>query len=143
MWTRSLAPHYDPQDRATGACMSYDPSISPDPAHWMAMTEEERLIQVVEYHERTKVTLPNARLHAALHVTVENQIAQQYAPTVEALARLTGEGLPRHEALHAIAEVVVNQLHQLIQRGAPEFDEAAYERELALLTAQRWKADAG
>lgn len=119
--------------------MSYDPSANPDPHGWLALSEEQRLNEVLEYHQRAGTTLPNARLHAALHVTVENQLAQQYGPTVEALARLVRDGLDRHEALHAIAEVVAAQMQHLLQRREPNFDEAEFERELAVLTAERWR----
>jgi hypothetical protein len=121
--------------------MAYDPSVNPDPAHWLALTEEARLNDVLEYHERVGTKLPNARVHAALHVTVENQLAQQYGPTVEALRRLLLEGLDRHEAVHAIGTVVAAQMYELLKGRAPKFDEAAYERELAVLTADRWRRD--
>ena len=119
--------------------MSYDPSEPPDPGEWLALSEEERLNRVLEYHERASAKIRNARLHAALHVTVENQVAQQYGPTVEALERLLREGLDRHDAVHAIAEAVAAQMQRLLEHRGPKFDEAAYERDLAVLTAERWK----
>lgn len=119
--------------------MPYDPSTNTDSTHWLALSEEARLNEVLEYHQRTGAKLPNARVHAALHVTIENQLAQHYGPTVEALQRLMREGLDRHEAVHAIAAVAATQMYDLIKGGAPKFDEAAYERDLAVLTADRWR----
>ena len=37
--------------------------------------EGEREILVEDYHERAGIELPNAHVHAAIHVVVENQIA--------------------------------------------------------------------
>ena len=119
--------------------MSYDPLNPPEPARWLALSEADRLTQVLEFHEAAGVTLPNVRLHAALHVTVENQVAEGYTAVVEALARLTGEGLDRHEAVHAVAAAVAERMRQVLQSGRPAFDKAAYDSELAALTAEGWK----
>ena len=118
--------------------MAYDPDANPLATEWLALSEERRLDEVVEYHRRTRVELPNARVHAAIHVTVENQLAQQYAPTVHALDRLVREGLSRHEAIHAIGGAVATQMFEVLKRRVP-FDAAAFERDLAALTAERWR----
>jgi hypothetical protein len=123
--------------------MPYNPSIAPDARGWLALSEAERLDEVREYHDRTKARLPNAALHAAMHVTIENQLAENYGPAVVTLARLISEGLQRHDAIHAIASVAAVHLHELMQRGAAPFDQAAYERDLTALTADAWKANAG
>jgi hypothetical protein len=118
--------------------MRYDPSAPPDPQRWLGLTEDERIDVVLRHHRRTKVKLPAPRMHAALHVMVENQLAEGYEAAVAALARLTASGLQRHEAIHAIASVAIVQMHASMQGGAQVFDTAAYDRELAALTAERW-----
>ena len=123
--------------------MPYDPLRPPDPAGWLALSERDRLDQVLEFHAPAGGTLPNARLHAALHVTVENQVAEGYRAVVEALARLTGEGLDRHEAVHAVGAAVAERMRQVLQSGTRAFDRLAYEGDLAALTAADWKARAG
>lgn len=120
--------------------MSYDPLVPPDRAQWLALAEQERLDQVLAYHERVKATVANLRLHAALHVTVENQLAEPYGAVVAAMERLLGEGLDRHEALHAVGSVVAEQMRQVLRSGRPVFDRAAYEGALAALTAEAWRS---
>jgi hypothetical protein len=119
--------------------MAYDPSKDPHSGRWLTLTEAERLDQVVRAHRRLHLHLPNVRLHAALHVVVENQLAEEYKATVAALERLTGEGVSRHDAIHAIASVVVEQMHDLMQPGGAQVDLAAYDQALQALTADRWR----
>lgn len=108
--------------------MSYDPSIDPDLDEWLALGEDARLDQVRAYHRRARVKLPNERIHAALHVTVENQLAEPYGPAVETLERLLREGLSRHDAIHAIASVVATRVHEMLQQKKL-FDADVYRRE--------------
>jgi hypothetical protein len=115
----------------------YDPLIAPDPAHWLSLSEDERTELVLKHHRRAKTKLPKARMHAAMHVMVENQLAEGYPAVVEALDRLIAGGLHRHAALHAIASVAIVQLHAVMQ-GSREFDRAAYDRELRALTVETW-----
>ena len=97
--------------------MPYDPSKDAHSGRWLTLTEDERLDQVVHAHRRLGVHLPNVRLHALMHVVVENQLAEQYQPTVMALRRLIGEGMSRHDAIHAIASVLTAQMHDLMAGG--------------------------
>jgi hypothetical protein len=92
---------------------------------------------VLEHHAADGVKLPNARLHAALHVVVENQVAEGYPAVVRALERLAGQGLVRHAALHAIGNVVALQMHAHLARGAERFETDAYERALDALDGRR------
>jgi hypothetical protein len=58
--------------------------------------------------------MPNSSLHAAIHVVVENQVALGgEIPVQETLARLMGEGLSRHEAVHAVGSVLAGILFDL------------------------------
>ena len=119
--------------------MRYHPSRAPDPQLWLALDEGARTEHVLRYHRRAKVKLPSPRMHAAMHVMVENQIAEGYVAALAALARLVAGGLDRHDAIHAIASVAIVQMHAVMQGGTHVFDEAAYERELNALTAGGWR----
>ena len=55
--------------------LQYDPLEAPEPEEWLAIDEAERIHLAQDYHRRTRVRLPNEKLHAVFHVVVENQIA--------------------------------------------------------------------
>ena len=85
----------------------YDPDKPIDAQEWMALDEGERQYLVEQYHRKKRIKMPNARMHAVFHVVVENQIALgDEIPAQKTLARLMGEGLSRHDAVHAIGSVV-------------------------------------
>lgn len=48
----------------------------------------------------------SSKSHAAFHLAVETQAATGFEPTVRALERLRGQGLNRHDAIHAIGSVL-------------------------------------
>jgi len=50
----------------------YDPQNPPDREGWLSLDESEQIEIVLQYHRRARVRLPNARLHATMHVVVEN-----------------------------------------------------------------------
>jgi hypothetical protein len=118
--------------------MPYDPFVTPDARSWLALSEAQRIDDVLDYHRRSQIVSPSARLHAALHVTVENQLAEGHAPAVAALERLMAAGIDRHEAIHAIATVAAAQMQRVLRDKRP-FDQAAYEQDLLALTAEDWK----
>jgi hypothetical protein len=119
---------------------TYDPDTAPDPKIWLELDEGERLLLVSDYHEQAGEELPNAQLHAAIHVVVENQLAETYLPAVEALARLLREGLSRHDAVHAIGSVLAEQIWTQTQGGGTaDGPHMVYEQELRTLTAQSWR----
>jgi hypothetical protein len=120
----------------------YDPNQPPEPRSWLALDEAERIRQVEVFHRKARIRLPTARGHAALHVIVENQIALgSETPAAATLARLTRQGLSRHDALHAIATVLAEHLNAL-QRGEFTSDRDpndAYYAALAELTPESWR----
>ena len=123
--------------------MRYDPDRELDAKAWLELDEGERAILVEDYHRRARIKLPNVKVHAALHAVVENQIALggDY-PVAETLERLMGEGLDRHDAVHAIGSVLVEHLFEIMQgRGGGGINEA-YVRDLARLTAKKWRSEA-
>ena len=68
-----------------------------------------------------KIHLPNDQVHAAIHMIVENQITLgDELPVQSTLERLISEGLDRHEAIHAIGEVLVEHMYILLQTDSDE-----------------------
>jgi hypothetical protein len=124
--------------------MRYDPDRQPGPETWLALDESERIDSVIAHHRRTRVRLENAKAHAVAHVIVENQIALGEPPLASAtLARLMDEGLGRHDAVHAIASIVLGLMFDALREPGGRLDfNAQYHRELATLTAASWRAQA-
>ena len=118
--------------------MRYDPMQDPDAEEWRDADEFERLSAVVEYHRKARIKLPNVRAHAAIHMVVENQLAEGYECAVRTLWRLTAAGLNRHEAIHAIGSVVTTHMHALLGGAKQGFDAEAYSRDLDGLEAAKW-----
>lgn len=62
----------------------------------------------------------NPFLHAHLHLVVENQVRTGAPPearrAVEELARRMGD---RHEALHAVAAILIDEMRLMMQNGRP------------------------
>jgi hypothetical protein len=124
--------------------MRYDALKAPDPQDWLDLDEQERIDQVIDYHRRYHLPMgESVKLHGVAHVIVENQIAFGDSPAVpETLARLMGEGLDRHDALHAVGSVVMGLMYEALRmrgKGAGDIN-AKINRELAALTAESWRA---
>jgi len=121
----------------------YDPLEAPNPKEWLALGEMRRLELVEDYHRRARVRLPNARMHAAMHAVVENQIALgDEIPVQRTAQRLMAEGLDRHDAIHAIAWVLAGHMWDLTREpGVAKADDpnVPYYAALEQLTAQRWR----
>jgi hypothetical protein len=123
--------------------MRYDPALPPNREDWTELDEGERIALVSEYHRRAGIRVPNLRVHAAMHVTVENQVLMgEQTPVAATLTRLMTEGLDRHEAIHAIASVLAGVMFDAIKAQGSDDLSAAYFREVAQLTAEKWRAQA-
>ena len=121
--------------------MKYNPISEPLPGEWLSLPEAERLDSVVDYHKVHGGFGENLRMHAVIHVVVENQIAAGEPPVVaQTLRRLTREGLSRHDAVHAVGSVLAESIFPLLKGSQAEFDEAAYVSALSSLTAKGWRA---
>ena len=123
--------------------MHYDASKAPDPEAWLELDEQDRIDQVIDYHKRAKKPVgENNKLHAAAHVIVENQVAMGDVTVVPAtLARLMREDLDRHDAIHAIASVLVGIFFDVAKDPSKRIEiNASYGRELAELTAASWRS---
>ena len=117
----------------------YDPMLDPDPEQWIALDEDERVDMVMEYHQEAGIELPDENTHALLHVVVENQIALGEETPVDAvLHRLIDENLDRHDAVHAIASVLVNHMYELMHGEDAALGNDEYYAELEKLTAEKW-----
>lgn len=118
----------------------YDPDHAPNPEQWLALDEQVRIHLAEEYHRTKRIKLPNARAHAAFHAIVENQIAENFESVVRAMARLSAEGLSRHESIHAIASVLAEHIQELFSTTADEKHSAAiYSAAVERLTAKGWR----
>jgi len=123
--------------------MRYDPNRQPNGEEWSDLDESERIDLVVDYHRRARIAVPNLSIHASLHVIVENQILMgNETPVAATLGRLMAEGLDRHDAIHAIASVMSAVMFDAM-KPQPNGDlNAAYFREVAALTAAKWRSQA-
>lgn len=121
----------------------YDPLIEPNPEEWRDLDEQERIQLVEDYHRRARLPLPRARrsIHAMIHVVVENQIAASDPALVRhTVQRLIAEGLDRHDAIHAVASIVAEQLHSALH-GKENFSTMRYVNDLESLTAESWRRE--
>ena len=124
---------------------TYDPMEHPDPDHWLALDEDERIYLIEEFHKRARVDLPNVRLHVSFHAVVETQLASSDPPqAVETLERLLGEGLDRHDAIHAIGSILSEVMYHAMQNPTENADPTqAYIEGLKDLTVEKWLASGG
>ena len=121
---------------------AYDPQHAPDPTQWLALGEDDRVALVRTWHEADATTAPpdSPAAHAAMHAVVENQLATDHAPTVQAMARLLAEGLSRHEAVHAIGAVLIAQIWRALRDPDHAGDLAATcDAQIAQLSAEAWR----
>jgi hypothetical protein len=120
---------------------TYDPSKSIDPGEWLKLSEFERMDIVRDFHEASGEELPDDALemHTIFHVIVENQLAEEVELLPETIAKLTRQGLDRHEAIHAIAAIISEDIFDLWKGNKTEFPTKQYRRKLEKITAKRWK----
>lgn len=121
---------------------AYNPERESEPASWLALDEQERIVLVETWHRGARIKLPNVRLHATLHVIVENQLALNLDPVVRAMHRLRKEGLTRHDAIHAIGSVVAEHLFGILNTNQDDDAAASQARYCAAverLTAAGWR----
>lgn len=124
--------------------MDYDPNHAPPRDQWRALDEAEQLHLVRVYHRQADVDLPNLELHAVLHTIIENQVALgDETPVPDALERLQGEGLTRHQSIHAVASVLMLHLDELMgltgtEAATDAFDVESYYEDVRSLTKEKW-----
>ena len=120
----------------------YDPEFAPVAADWLDLDEEERLLLVEAYHRDARISMPKSarKLHASMHVAVENQLVENDEPVVRALGRLMKEGLTRHDAVHAIGSLVAEMIYDLLKKtDTPEISRVRYYAAVERLTVETWR----
>ncbi|HEX6746485.1 MAG TPA: hypothetical protein VF092_04155 [Longimicrobium sp.] len=123
----------------------YDPDRAPEPTRWLATPEDQRLEIIRRFHRKAGIRIPNMTVHVVLHSIVENQVALgDETPVAATLARLMREGLTRHDAIHAVATVLLRHMTALMEDEVPEGEDpnVRYFAELEELTADAWLASA-
>lgn len=123
---------------------AYNPAIAPDPTEWLALDEDERLRRVETYHRHAAPSLLKPKLHAIVHIVIENHVAMgNELPVRRTLERLVAEGLDRHEALHALGTVLAARIGDAIDDPkASAFPAEVYNKDLELITAEGWRRQA-
>jgi hypothetical protein len=116
----------------------YDAMRAPEPAEWLELDEQERIILIERFHGKEREQCDSPKIHA----TIETQLALNEPVTAkEALTRLMREGLNRHEAIHAIGSILAQQIHEtLTATGGKSVTSVDYATALATLSAASWRA---
>ncbi len=117
---------------------SYNPETTPDPSHWLTLDEQERILLIETYHKKAKIRLPNVNMHSVIHAIVENQIAENLPYVISAMARLSKQGLSRHDSIHAIGAVLTEHLFDLKATDSGEVINARYAAAIERLDGKAW-----
>lgn len=119
----------------------YNPSQAPNSEEWLSLDEAERINLVENFHEESGEDIPDGaeRIHAAIHVAVENQFALDTQPVSKIVAKLIRQGLDRHEALHAVGAVLSEDLFNLQSGKDESWNQESYNKRLEKLSAKRWR----
>lgn len=119
----------------------YDPSVQPEKDKWLEASESEKISLVQEFHEMNDNDLDEEALavHSSLHVIVENQLAMGVELLPETVAKLMRQGLSRHEAIHAIGAIIVDDVFAIVREEKARFSPKQYRRKLEKITAKRWR----
>jgi hypothetical protein len=123
-----------------GFGLGYDADRAPDIAEWSAADEAARVAAIRAYHDQLDdhPDAPNPKLHALMHVIVENQLAAGDPPEAsQTLARLLAAGASRHAAIHAIASIVAKEM-QAVMKNERVYDREATARRLEHLRPADW-----
>jgi hypothetical protein len=124
---------------STGNVNRYDPEVAPNSEEWLELDEQERFSQIEQYHQHARIKLPNLTAHAIFHAIIENQIAEKLEPVVRAMARLSNDNLSRHDAVHAIANVAAEHVHDLFKNSDDAQNSLArYNAAVERITAKNW-----
>ncbi len=118
---------------------SYNASKTRNSENWLALDETTRLDLIEDYVDKFEKEIGDEkkRIHATAHLIVENQLALNEEPTVDAYSRLMRQGLNRHETIHAIGAVVFEGIYSSL-KGNDEVSINSYKNRLRKLTAKRW-----
>jgi preprotein translocase subunit SecA len=107
------------------------------------LTGGEKELITINHVEAREPHVGSRSEHARFHVIVEDQIAMgEETPASATLDRLMVEGLSRHESIHAIASIIMEEVLASMNEGIKRTEEDYFES-LGNLTAARWFADYG
>lgn len=120
---------------------NYDPNTAPDAVQWLSLDEGERMRSVEAAHRKLSLGDPKRdRLHAIVHLVVENQLAGNNPAAVAAtVERFRAAGVSRHEAVHAVGSVMAQFMFGAMSKEE-SFDESRYVVQLAGLDPVAWRA---
>jgi len=120
----------------------YDPNSPPDPTRWLELDEQERILLIEQFHRKVHGQAESRKAHSVIHAIVETQLAMNDpASAREALARLTGAGLDRHDAIHAMGSILAEHLFEALRGSSAEhISNDAYAQALSKLTATTWRS---
>ena len=117
----------------------YDPEQKPNASEWLALGEHVRIDLAYRFHKAARIKAPNEKAHAVFHAIIENQIAENIETIVRAVSRLQMGGLSRHDALHAIAAVMAEHLHEVMAtENSSSIPNESYFAAVERLTAKGW-----
>jgi len=87
-----------------------------------------------------KIDRPSVQVHATMHAIVETQIAPDDQTPVHLKARqLMTQGLDRHEAIYAIASVLLGHLNDIVRNPEAVGDpNRHYYAALRRLNVRKW-----
>ena len=113
--------------------------------------EDARLVKAMQEHpeyadiwdhlselsnEEIEIDGVNPIIHIMGHQTVENQLAQDDPKEVrQTIRQLMRQGYTRHQAIHAVGGVVMDEIWNILKEKRP-FDEERYLRGLRELTKE-------
>lgn len=120
----------------------YNPDKPLNISEWLVLDDEQRKILVSNFHESTEEEFQDdgaLTMHCYMHVVVENQIATNVDLVSETVTKLVRQGLSRHEALHAISAIIVEDIFDMLKGTKSEFCPKKYRRKLEKITAKRWR----
>jgi hypothetical protein len=123
-----------------GRMENYSPDKPIEPSEWLNMDESERIELVRDFHETYEDEMPDDALsmHSMVHVIVENQLASGVELVPQTIAKLTRQGLERHEAIHAIGAILSEDIFDVVKGNVQDFSPKKYRRKLDKITAKRW-----
>jgi hypothetical protein len=119
----------------------YNPNKKVEPEEWLALDEDVRVLSIEEYHKGIDHELEDEQamvMHCTIHAIVENQLALGVEYVPETLDKLIRQGLDRHESIHAIGAILIEDIYNLINGKSQEFSPKKYRRKLEKITAKRW-----
>ena len=118
----------------------YNPDKPVDPEDWSALDEAIQIELVHDFHSELDLEMTGEalRVHSSIHVIVENQLAMGVDLIAETIAKLTRQGLNRHDAIHAIGAIISEDIFDVIKGNVAEFSPIKYRRKLEKITAKRW-----